>query len=44
MTDFDQLVRIAEGFYNIQLKMLGATLRQAKGVQAFWIGVFRYGN
>lgn len=44
MTDFDQLLRIAEGFYNIQLKMLGATLKQAKGVQAFWIGVFRYMN
>lgn len=44
MTNFDHLMRIIEGIYNIELKMLGATMEQVRGAQACWIAALRWMN
>ncbi len=40
MPGFAQMFRVAEGFYNIQLSMVGALMEQARGMQAYWSNLF----
>jgi len=41
---FGSLIDLLENFFEINLKMIGATIEQVKATQTYWNGVFRYMN